>query len=53
MPPSIAASTIAVTSSWVVRPIAPKFIAPSARRLTCTPVRPRLRYCMVLLLRHG
>jgi hypothetical protein len=29
-----------------VRPFAPKFIAPSTRVLTWTPVRPRVRYCM-------
>ncbi len=39
---------MAVASSWVVRPILPKFIAPSARALTCTPVRPKVRYCMTL-----
>ena len=46
MPASRAASTIAVASSWVVRPILPKFIAPSARVLTWTPLRPNVRYCM-------
>ena len=34
---------MAVASSWVVRPIGPKFIAPSARELTWTPVRPKVR----------
>jgi len=46
MPSSSAAWTIAVASSWVVRPILPKFIAPSTSELTCTPVRPKVRYCM-------
>jgi hypothetical protein len=41
MPAFSAASTMAVASSWLVLPIGPKFIAPSARVLTCTPVRPR------------
>ncbi len=49
-PASRAASTRAVASSWVVLPMAPKFIAPSARELTWTPVRPRVRYCMTCLL---
>lgn len=52
-PASRAASTIAVASSWVVRPILPKFIAPSARELTCTPVRPKVRYCMSVFLHGG
>ncbi|HEV2640843.1 MAG TPA: hypothetical protein VGX23_37340 [Actinocrinis sp.] len=34
IPASRAASTMAVASSWVVFPIRPKFIAPSARVLT-------------------
>ena len=50
IPASRAASTMAVASSWVVRPIAPKFIAPSASVLTCTPVRPKVRYCMSRVL---
>lgn len=53
IPPSRAASTTAVASSWVVRPILPKFIAPSARELTCTPVRPKVRYCMTVFLHCG
>jgi hypothetical protein len=47
-----AASTMVVTSSWVVPPSLPKFIAPSTSELTCTPVRPRVRYCMTVFL-HG
>ncbi len=46
IPPSSAASMIAVTSSWVVRPMVPKFIAPRTSELTCTPVRPKVRYCI-------
>lgn len=42
-PASSAASTIAVASSWPVRPILPKFMAPSATVLTCTPVRHQAR----------
>jgi len=42
-PACTAASTIAVAFSCVVWPIAPKFIAPSDRVLTWTPVRPSVR----------
>ena len=44
---------MAVTSSWGVRPIAPKYIVPSASELACTPVRPKVRYCMTVFLRRG
>src|SRR5919109_2855420 len=50
MPRSSAASMTAKLSASVV--CGPKFIVPRQRRLTLSPVRPRLTYCTARTLSH-
>src|SRR5215470_14307885 len=47
MPASSARWMIAIESSWSVLPQPPNIMAPRQRGLTCTPVRPSGRSCMV------